>query len=148
MDIFNAEFDYTARFHLPEMCDSTTFEGAEKVASEGEWQYYEQILSDSIFAVEFEMTVESGSVDFYASTKAPPQLAQGSHDLSFHNLSSQQYQQVPWEYRVPFNVLMLQPGVGIKGHAHPLIDVSSSLFAGVYGVDEFSRFSIRARNVK
>lgn len=148
MDIFNAEFDYSAHFHLPEMCDSTTFEGAAKTASEGEFVYYEQMLSDSVFAVEFQMTVESGSVDFYASTKAPPQLAHQAHDVSFHNLSSQQYQQVPWEYRVPFNVLMLEPNVGIRTHARPFIEVSSSLFAGVYGVDDFSRFSIRARTVK
>jgi hypothetical protein len=36
----------------------------------------------------------------------------------------------------------------IRGHKHPLMDVSSSLFAGIYGVDEFSRYTIRARNVK
>ena len=148
MDIFNAEFDSSARFHLPEMCDSTSFEGAEKSASEGEFVYYEQVLSESVFAVEFQMTVESGRVDFFASTKAPPQLAQQAHDLSFRNLSSQQYQQVPWEYRVPFNVLMLEPSVGVRSHARPLIEVSRSLFAGVYGVDDFSRFSIRARTVK
>ena len=148
MDIFNSEFDSRAKHHLPETCDSTTFEGAQKTAAEGEFIYYEQILSDSIFAVEFEILVESGSVDFYASTKAPPLLAPGKHDLVYHGLSSQKYQQVPWEYRVPFNTLMIDPKVGSKGHKHPLMDVSSSLFVGVHGVDEFSRFTIRARNVK
>ena len=58
----------------------------------------------------------------YASTKAPPLLAPAKHDLVYHGLSSQKYQQVPWEYRVPFNVLMVEPEVGMDPRPQAPLD--------------------------
>ena len=148
MDIFNSEFDASARHHAPFMCDSHTFEGAEKIASEGEFVYYEQHLSDSVFAVEISMTMESGSVDVYTSTKQTPTLQDHSWDTVYYNVSAVDHSIIAWEYRVPFNVLMVAPAVGVRGHQHPFIDLPESLFIGVYGVDDFSRYSVRTRNVK
>jgi hypothetical protein len=148
MDIFNSEFDASARHHAPFMCDSHTFEGAEKMASEGEFVYYEQHLSDSVFAVDISMMIESGSVDVYGSTKQTPTLMDNSWDTVYYNVSAVDHSIIAWEYRVPFNVLMVAPDAGVRGHQHQFIDLPESLFIGVYGVDDFSRYSVRTRNVK
>ena len=52
MDIFNAEYDASATHHAHFMCDSQTWAGGEKMVSKGEFEHYEQHLSDSVFAVE------------------------------------------------------------------------------------------------
>ena len=148
MDIFNSEFDLSARHHAPFMCDSHTFEGADKVASEGEFVYYEQHLSDSVFAVEISLLVESGNVDVYTSVDGQPTLRPSGYDTLAENVSAVDWHAVSWEYRVPFNVLMEAPGAGARGHKHPFIGVKPSLYLGVYGKDDFSRYSIRTRNVK
>jgi hypothetical protein len=148
MDIFNSEFDASARHHAPFMCDSHTFEGAEKMASEGEFVYYEQHLSDSVFAVDISMVIESGNVDMYTSTTTTPMLADHSWDTVYYNVSAVDHSIIAWEYRVPFNILLVAPEAGVRGHQHQFIDVPKSLFVGVYGVDDFSRYTIRARNVK
>lgn len=148
MDIFNAEFDASATHHAPFMCDSGTWEGAEKMVSDGEWIYYEQHLSDSVFAVEVAIIIESGDVDFYTSTKGPPQLRDNFWDTAYYGVTTVDHSIIMWEYRIPFNVLAFMPDSGIRGHQHPYIDVPKSLYLGVYGEEDFSRYTIRARNVK
>ena len=148
MDIFNSEFDASARHHAPFMCDSHTFEGAEKMASEGEFVYYEQHLSDSVFAVEISMVIESGNVDVYTSIDGTPALSDHAYDTVYYNVSAVDHSIIAWEYRVPFNILMVAPEPGVRGHQQQFIDVPKSLYVGVYGDDDFSRYSIRTRNVK
>eukprot|EP01049_Picozoa_sp_SAG25_P001665 SAG25_NODE_78_length_16848_cov_6.662189_5_plen_3067_part_00 len=148
MDIFNSEFDASARHHAPFMCDSHTWEGAEKIAIAGKFNYYEQHLSDSVFAVELSVVVESGNVDVYTSTTGTPQLSDNSWDTMVNNVSAVDHSVIAWEYRVPFNVLLVAPEPGVRGHQNQYIDVPNSLYVGILGADDFSRYSIRARNVK
>jgi hypothetical protein len=184
MDIFNSQYDPTATHQAPWMCESHTWgddqkdwqwgthawrsdvgAGAEKRVSAGEFVQYEQHLTDSIFAVELSLIVESGTVDVYTSTEGPPDTDTSSYDTLARNVNARDHSLVMWEYRVPFNVLMAPPDPGVRSNSlHPYIDVHKSLYVGIRGgsdrsiqrsygsltahAEDFARYKIRVRNVK
>ena len=195
MDIFNSMYDHTATHQAPWMCESTppldilpsdqgekaifhdaTWAGMERLVQTDAYVHWEQHLTDSVFAVEIAILIESGAVDVYTSTHAPPDhgsvqmdpdTKSNSWETVAYNVNAADHNIVMWEHRVPFNTLLLEPDAGVRGEQYPYIDISKSLYVGVHGreaaapyatfgthgyeaaeLQDFARYKIRIRNVK
>ena len=135
-DIVEGVTGESARFH------DTTWAGVERMVRSGEYVQWEQRLTDSVFAVEISILIESGAVDLYTSTTSMP--GAGHHEgrpgenvnmidpatmdhtwqTSVHDVNARDHNIVMWEHRVSFKDIMIANGRdadevhGVSGVTH------------------------------
>jgi hypothetical protein len=121
-DIIEGETGESAMFH------DTTWAGVERMVRAGEYVQWEQHLTDSVFAVEIAILIESGAVDVYTSTtsrpgadhhggrpgenvvKADPDVMDHTWQTSAYDVNSREHNIVMWEQRISFADIMVAPG--------------------------------------
>ena len=121
-DIIEGIDGESAMFH------DTTWAGVERMVRSGEYVQWEQHLTDSVFAVEIAILIESGAVDVYTSTTSRP--GDGHHDgrpgenvvmvepqavdhtwqTAAYDVNSANHNIVMWEQRISFADIMVAPG--------------------------------------
>ena len=121
-----------ATYHLPLMCDTTTWDGADKTVIANEFQYYQTYYDEDTHSAQVIVRVDEGKVDLFTSTEAVPDPAMSTtYTQAWYGIDSFYVMEIPYEQLAGSTKLY----VAIRGSA----TATFSRFAVVSTTREFTR---------
>jgi hypothetical protein len=121
-----------ATFHLPLMCESETWDGADKTVIEGEFEYYQTFYDEHTHGAQVIVRVDEGAVNLYTSTEGVPDPAMDTtYSSVWLEISSFYVLDIPYSQLVGSNKIY----VAIQGAT----GAAFSRFSVVVSTSEFTR---------
>jgi hypothetical protein len=121
-----------ATYHMPLMCESETWDGADKTVIENEFEYYQTFYDEHTHSAQVIVRVDEGAVNLYTSTEGVPDPAMSTtYSSVWLEISSFYVLEVPYSQLVGSNKLY----VAIQGAT----GTAFSRYAVVVSTSEFTR---------